>query len=85
MFWVSVDMASALPRIGDGKVALIVHYEYMALAKKTFVLLEAMLLFVESSRSVVNNSKIAPQSMGTFVEAMFNKAKKTLSRLPIRA
>ena len=40
---------------------IIAHYEYMTLARKTSVLREAMLLFVEPARSAVNRGKIVPR------------------------
>ena len=55
-----------------------VHYEYMALARKTSVLREAMLLFIEPRYTECN---CAPQSMSLFFEAML---KELVFRLLIR-
>ena len=52
-----------------------VHYEYVALAKKTSGLREAMLSFVKLLRSVVNNNRIEPcRVCGHLFETMFKKA-----------
>ena len=59
-----------------------VHYEYMALAKKTSVLREAMLLCVEPAWSAVNNERCAPQSMRTYFEAMLNKDSTLVCSIP---
>ena len=45
----------------DGLQSCTVHYVYMALAKHTSVFCEAMLLFVEPSRSVGNRVSIVPR------------------------
>ena len=49
--------------LGGWNPSRMVYYEYKALAKKTSALREAMLLFVEPSRSVVNSNKIVPRRM----------------------
>ena len=53
----------------------IVHYEYMAFAKNTSVLREAMLLFVEPAWSAANNIKVVPRRVcgHDYVESMSNK------------